>query len=147
MSKTYDSTWIFLNWEGVEAENFETALRYFRMEDFGIPYSYSPLLVTSQSRAEANEEAYRAFVQASKRGFEYCVDQPEDAIALFKKYIPEKDSEIDLEKALKISSEAFGEDWGKMDLSLVSKFLDWIYSRGLEEKRLGVDQLVTNYYQ
>ena len=43
ISKKYDSTWIFLNWEGIEKPDLE----YFKLSDFNIPYSYSPLITTS----------------------------------------------------------------------------------------------------
>jgi hypothetical protein len=36
---------IFLGWEGVEAEMAGTQLNVFRLEDYQVPYGYSPLLV------------------------------------------------------------------------------------------------------
>ena len=36
-----DATWIFDNWEGVEAAGKNIALTRFRMRDFGIPYGLS----------------------------------------------------------------------------------------------------------
>ena len=42
ISGRYDSSWIFTNWEGVEAESRGAALNLFRMRDYGIPYSYFP---------------------------------------------------------------------------------------------------------
>ena len=45
----YDSTWIFTNWEGVEADNFKIQLSFFKMEDYNIPYSYSPILLCNKN--------------------------------------------------------------------------------------------------
>lgn len=39
-----DATWVFVPWEGVEAELDGTEANYFRMEDFEIPYGYSPVI-------------------------------------------------------------------------------------------------------
>ena len=49
VDKKYASTWIFINWEGVEADQKKISLQLFKMKDFGIPYSYSPVLFSSEN--------------------------------------------------------------------------------------------------
>jgi ABC-type nitrate/sulfonate/bicarbonate transport system substrate-binding protein len=144
--KKHDSTWIFLNWEGVEADNYFTKLRFFKLADYQIPYSYSPLLVAGATRLEANPESYRAFVQGSKKGFEFCAEHPSQAISILRPFLPENAALINLNKALDISIDAFGNEWGKIDEYVVSQFLEWIYQYGLEEKRVEVSEVVTNRY-
>jgi ABC-type nitrate/sulfonate/bicarbonate transport system substrate-binding protein len=144
LNKTFDSTWIFLNWEGVEAEALGAKLNYFKMADYGIPYSYSPLLVASETKITERREAYKAFVQATRKGFEFCQTHPDEAVELFKAFVPEKDAKIDLNRALELSSEAFGNDWGRLDKNTVSDFLGWIYQNKLETQKLSVADLVTN---
>ena len=39
-----DSTWIFPAWEGILAERAGQQLHCFALEDYGIPYGYSPVL-------------------------------------------------------------------------------------------------------
>ena len=41
-----DATWVFMGWEGVEAELKGVKLNSFKLEDFKVPYGHSPLLVT-----------------------------------------------------------------------------------------------------
>jgi ABC-type nitrate/sulfonate/bicarbonate transport system substrate-binding protein len=141
---TFDSTWIFLNWEGVEAEVMGAPLKYFTMADYDIPYSYSPLLVGSEAKIGTNREAYKAFVEASRKGFRFCQENPAEAVALFKSFVPEKDEKIELMKALEISNPAFGSDWGRMDHKVVSDFLDWVYQNKLESVVLKPADVVTN---
>lgn len=141
---TFDSTWIFLNWEGVEAKVMQAPLTYFTMADYDIPYSYSPLLVASEAKIGANKEAYKAFVEASKRGFLFCQENPAEAVELFRSFVPKKDEKIDLMKALEISNPAFGKEWGKMDEQVISDFLDWVYQNKLETQKLSVEDLITN---
>lgn len=43
---TAKSTWVFMGWEGVEAQRKGVELNAFAPEDFGIPYGPSPLLIT-----------------------------------------------------------------------------------------------------
>lgn len=146
LDKSFDSTWIFLNWEGVEAEALVTPLNYFRMEDYHIPYSYSPLLVASQNQVEKNKELYKAFIKATKKGFTFCLDKPEEAAKILRRYVPESDKKINLRKALDISVNAFGskENWGRMKEEKVQTFLDWIYEKGLETKKLKASDIITN---
>jgi hypothetical protein len=40
-----DATWVFLGWEGVEASMAGVDLNTFKLEDYKIPYGYSPLMV------------------------------------------------------------------------------------------------------
>jgi ABC-type nitrate/sulfonate/bicarbonate transport system substrate-binding protein len=144
LNKTFDSTWVFLNWEGVEAEALGAKLNYFKMADYGIPYSYSPLLVASASKIAERKEPYKAFVQASRKGFECCQAHPDEAVELFKAFVPEKDSKIDLKRALELSSAAFGTSWGRMKVKTVTDFLNWIYDHNMETQRLSVSDLITN---
>jgi hypothetical protein len=61
-------------------------------------------------------------------------------------FLPENAALINLNKALDISIDAFGNEWGKIDEYVVSQFLEWIYQYGLEEKRVEVSEVVTNRY-
>ena len=40
-----DATWVFLGWEGIEADIKGVKLNKFKLEDFNVPYGHSPLLV------------------------------------------------------------------------------------------------------
>jgi ABC-type nitrate/sulfonate/bicarbonate transport system substrate-binding protein len=144
LNKTFDSTWVFLNWEGVEAEALGAKLNYFKMADYGIPYSYSPLLVAGEAKIAERKEAYRAFVEASRKGFNFCQENPSEAVDLFKPFVPEKDAKIDLRSALELSAQAFGSEWGRMEEKTVSDFLNWIYDHKLETQQLQVSDLITN---
>ena len=144
LNKTFDSTWVFLNWEGVEAEGLGAKLNYFKMADYGIPYSYSPLLVASEAKIAERKEAYRAFVEASRKGFNFCQENPSEAVDLFKPFVPEKDVKIDLRKALDISNPAFGKEWGSMSEKTISGFLNWIYQNNLESIPLEVSDIITD---
>ena len=63
----YDSTWIFLNWEGIEKPD----LKYFKLSDFNIPYSYSPLITTSSKLINEKKSSIKMFLKATKKGFIY----------------------------------------------------------------------------
>ena len=142
----YKSTWIFTNWEGVEAEQMGIDLRLFRMKDYQIPYSYSPVIAINEQQINKHSDAFKSFLKASKEGFMYSVKNPDEATAILRGLLPKKDKSIDLLKALERTSTSFGtsKTWGKMDEKVVSNFLDWIYENNLEEQKLDVSDLITN---
>ncbi|MEM8897124.1 MAG: ABC transporter substrate-binding protein [Bacteroidota bacterium] len=146
MSGAFDATWIFVNWEGVEAEGSDIPLTYFRMKDYEVPYSYSPLIAIDERKLVEAEQDYKNFLSASKAGYLYAVSNPEEANSILRSFLPEKDQKIDLKKALDISAPAFGteESWGKMDPQVVGDFLQWIYDHGLESIKLEVSEVITN---
>ena len=146
LSGRYDATWIFSNWEGVDAISENVKLTEFKLEDYGIPYSYSPLIVADERQLEQNRALYKSFLQASKQGFLFCKEHPDKATSILRKYVPESDENIELSLALERSMEAFGDadTWGKMDSEVVEKFLLWLRENGLEEATLSVDQITTN---
>lgn len=146
LSGQYDSTWIFTNWEGVQAEAKEVNLRYFKMSDYDIPYSYSPVIAASEEAIEDKKGAYQSFLAATQRGYLYAQQNPEEAVALLAAHVPGYDQDIDLEQALRISSPHFGSaaNWGRMELQAVAEFLGWIYEKGLESNKLNASDMVTN---
>ena len=142
----FDSTWIFTNWEGVEAEQNGIDLRLFKMEDYTIPYSYSPMLVANETMLDSNKEAYTNFLAATKKGFLYTIEHPDEAAEILKRFLPEKDKGINVVKAIERSADSFGElkTWGKMDEKVITAFLDWIYEHKLEDQQISVSEIMTN---
>ena len=57
----YEATWIFLNWEGVQANSENIDLRTFKMKDFGIPYSYSPVVAALEKNIVDRSDPYNRF--------------------------------------------------------------------------------------
>lgn len=83
-----DATWIFSHWEGVQAARRRRPLRQFRLADHGIPYGYSPLLLTRADFLDREPAIVWAFVQASARGWVLAAHDPERAAALMRQVAP-----------------------------------------------------------
>lgn len=45
----FDATWVFMGWEGVDAERKGVKLNAFTLADASIPYGYTPVLIASTS--------------------------------------------------------------------------------------------------
>jgi ABC-type nitrate/sulfonate/bicarbonate transport system substrate-binding protein len=141
-----DATWIFQNWEGVEAEESSHSFNYFHLRDYNIPYSYSPLIATNERSIADNQENYRAFLAATKRGYLYSRAFPKDSTDILSKFVPEYDQKVNLIKALEVSAPHFGNEntWGKMDEAVIQQFLDWIKEKQLETSDLRVSDIISN---
>lgn len=66
-------------WEGVEAELKGLKQRSFRYADYGVPDEHTTLIVSSNAFLAANRQAAAAFVQATRRGYEFAVDHAQEA--------------------------------------------------------------------
>ena len=142
-----DATWIFDNWEGVEAETQGVGLTKFRLADYDIPYAYSPVLLTTHERIESQPALLRRFLTATKKGFLYAQTDVPDSVRILTKHIPQRDRErIDLTKSQSRTAPHYGDEtnWGRMEAARIQTFLDWLNQQELEMQRLAADNLFTN---
>lgn len=147
LSGKADSTWIFDNWEGIEASNKGIELNKFALSDFNIPYGYSPIVLTKQENITKNEELFSSFVKTTQKGFLYAKNNLAESVSILKNYVTEHDiNHIDLEESILCSIPHFGDEinCGVMEQERVTSFLNWLVSKGLEDKVILNQQLFTN---
>ncbi|TAE31051.1 MAG: myristoyl transferase [Cytophagales bacterium] len=82
LTNEIDATWIFLPWEGVEADLAEVKLNRFLLDDYEIPYGYSPVLATRQDFIDQNPDLLHRFMEATAAGYRFAVEQPDEAARL-----------------------------------------------------------------
>ena len=141
-----DATWIFVNWEGVEAKKAGVELNYFNLKDFGIPYSYSPVLGANESLVAKKKETYQAFLRATKKGFLYHKENELESLEILRNKLPKSEKDFDLASALAITKDHFGDEnsWGKIDISVLNDFLAWLREKGLEKSEILSKEIFTN---
>ncbi len=146
ISKKQDSTWIFLNWEGIEAKNKNISLNYFKMRDFKIPYSYSPVIVGSEKFCNEHQELVKKFLLATKKGFLFSISSKNEAVDILSKFIPSHEKELNLKDALEETIKALldNNSWGKIRESNVNEFVNWLKENGIVESNLSIKHLFTN---
>lgn len=79
LSGRADVVWIFEGWQGIQAEREGIEVRLFNFTKGGLPDYYTPVIVASPEGVEDNAEALSAFVQATARGYQFAIDNPEAA--------------------------------------------------------------------
>jgi len=144
---TYDATWIFTAWEGVEAENRGIELNTFKLDDYDIPYGYSPVVCAAENMIESDGDLLKSFLHATKRGFEFAISSPEQTVEILKPYLTEHDQEhLDLLKSQKKINDYYAKDgiWGVMDSDVFDTFIEWLKVQKLVPNSLNADLLYTN---
>jgi len=142
-----DSTWIFENWEGVEADSKNVELNRFRMNQFNIPYAYSPVILAKQENLLKQKEVYSNFIKATKKGFLFVKNNLQESKSILQRYLTNYDLEnIDIEKSLAMTFPHFGDEFncGIMKQERVLPFLKWLVDNHVEDKRILEQYLFTN---
>lgn len=139
-----DATWIFRNWEGVQAAEEGIALNLFKMSDYGIPYGYSPVILASENSVIESEGDYARFLEATKKGYLFAQGNPSEAVACIAPFVAKQDKNIDLIKSQKFTSGFYGTmaTWGVLGKNKVTEYLKWLSENKLEEQILSFEDLV-----
>jgi ABC-type nitrate/sulfonate/bicarbonate transport system substrate-binding protein len=147
LSGKADATWIFDNWEGIEARAKHIELNHFQLADFNIPYGYSPIVLTKKENITKHKGLYSKFIKATQKGFLYTKNNLTESTKILSSYVTEYDlNNIDLEKAISFSIPHFGDESnaGLMKQERVSSFTNWLIERGLEGQQILNQSLFTN---
>lgn len=142
-----DATWIFDNWEGVEAESKNIELNKWSLKDYHIPYGYSPVILTKKSSLLASASIYEEFIKATRKGYLFATTNPSEAVEILRKELTEYDqNNIDLEKSLAATKAYFGDNniCGNINPERVNLFLKWIVANRLEHPAILDQDLFTN---
>jgi len=146
-----DATWVFMPWEGVKAEREGMALNVFKMEDFGIPYGYTPLMLAHEDAIKTRSQAYRTFMQVSAKSYEEAVAKPGETAAFLCQTVDHPDfaNSDFIEASLRALAPAqltCGGYWGQMETAVWQRFTHWLVEQELLPASPAVDpeKLFTN---
>jgi ABC-type nitrate/sulfonate/bicarbonate transport system substrate-binding protein len=144
---TADATWIFDNWEGVEAETKEIPLNKFSMSEFGIPYCYSPVIIARKNHVITNKKESALFIKATQKGYLYVAENKSKSLNILEKYLVDSDRKnIDIPASIAMTAPNFGnkETCGFMKPKKIAVFLKWLVENNLENKNILNQHLFTN---
>jgi ABC-type nitrate/sulfonate/bicarbonate transport system substrate-binding protein len=142
-----DATWIFDNWEGIDANEKRIELNKFELIEFDIPYGYSPVVLTKKENIASQKGLYSEFIKATQKGFLYSKNNLTESAEILSRYVTDYDLEnLNLEKAISFSSPHFGDksNCGLMEHERVSRFVKWLAAKGLEDEAILNQRLFTN---
>ncbi|OKL48189.1 hypothetical protein BSR29_02205 [Boudabousia liubingyangii] len=153
-----DFTTGFMTVEGERAKLAGHPYRYLPFEDFGVPANPADIgIVLSQKFIDEHSDAARAFTQATQRGYDWALKNPEEAAKILVDENP--DAKLDLDLTIRTQKQLSGTYWpdaqgvtGHANLEKWQAYADYMVEKGLlkdatgkvQSEKLDVKTLVRN---
>lgn len=127
-----DATWVFLPWEGVEARLKGVQLNVFQLQDYGIPYGYSPVIAVNEGFVK--KKKLRKFIRATAKGYKFAKNNPLEAAQMLIEAAQHPDLQniaLVEQSQVFIAQYYFNEDgkWGIMKNKVWKEFTKWLIAR------------------
>ncbi|NLV16355.1 MAG: ABC transporter substrate-binding protein [Syntrophomonadaceae bacterium] len=149
VQRDVDFAMIFWGWAGIESELRNIPLDYLSIRDYSDALDfYSPVLVASETTISERSEMLTHFMRATSRGYDYCINNPQEAGEILLSAVPELNRDLVLHSQAYLAEEyqSDAERWGLMSGERWQRYADWMYSQGLIEKQLEFGQAFTNEF-
>ena len=144
-----DSIWIFYAWAGVKTELEGLETDYFAFADINPVFDYyTPVIISGNKFLEENPDTAKAFMSALSKGYQYAMENPEEAADILCKAAPELDKELVLasQNYLKDQYQAEADYWGYIDAERWNNFYKWVNEHDLVEGEIPLDTGFSNEY-
>ena len=148
-SKSVDAIWIFYGWAGIATEVAGLETDYFAFKDIDPVFDYyTPVVLGNIAWMKENPDEAKAFLSALKKGYEYAIDNAEEAAEILLKAAPELDETLVLESQKYMSKQykAEVEQWGYIDPARWNAFYNWINENKLASEEIPENTGFTNNY-
>lgn len=148
-TNSVDSIWIFYGWAGVKMELEGLATDYFAFANIDPVFDYyTPVVIAGNQFLEEKPETAKAFLKALRKGYEFAIENPEEAADILCKEAPELDKELVVasQNYLKDQYQAGAEYWGYIDAERWNNFYNWINENELVGGTLPLNQGFSNDY-
>jgi len=147
--KGIDFEWIFYAWTGIEAELRGEPVNMVYLTDYSKQLDYyTPLLLTNAKVIQEDPELVRAFLAGASEGYQYAIDNPDDAADVLIKAVPEINADL-VKASQKWLSPKYKDDaprWGEQKREVWSGYGEWMLENGLMEKELNYDDMFTTEF-
>ncbi len=138
-----DAVWVFYGWSGINSEVEGVDCDYWSFSDISPELDYyTPVIVANNSFLEESPDVAKAFLAATRKGYEYAIENPEEAADM----LIEGDSTGSLTDAKDLVyksqewlSEKYIDDadsWGVFDEERWNAFYGWLAEHELTEHDL-----------
>ena len=148
-TNSVDSIWIFYAWAGVKTELEGLDTDYFAFADIDPVFDYyTPVIISGNDYLEENPETAKAFMEAVSKGYQFAIENPEEAAENLCNAAPELDKELVTasQKYLADQYQADAEYWGYIDAKRWNNFYQWVNENQLLENEVPLDTAFTNDY-
>lgn len=149
LGNTVDIQWEFEGWAVIKGRMEGYDLNYLPLKDLDERLNYyTPLIIASEAVIKDDPKLVQAFMDATKKGFEYAIANPKEAAAILYEYIPEYDLAF-LEASQEYLSKAYqgnASQWGIMEDEVWDRYTDFMFEYGLIENKIEASEQYTNEF-
>ncbi|MCR8744452.1 ABC transporter substrate-binding protein [Romboutsia lituseburensis] len=148
-SKNIDFAWIFEGWTAIEASQRGVELDYIPIGevDKRLDY-YTPIIISNEKLLKEKPEVAKKFLEATKKGYEYAIENPKEAAKILVKHAPEIDENLAI-KSQEYLAEKYIDDakrWGEMKDSVWNNYTEFLREYKLINKDLKPSEAYTNEF-
>jgi ABC-type nitrate/sulfonate/bicarbonate transport system substrate-binding protein len=149
VQKDVDFAWIFWGWTGIEAglKNMPLSFISLREVDPRLDY-YTPLLASNEKLLNSNPELVKRFMQATARGYQFAMQNPDQAAEILLWVVPELDRQLVIESQRYLALQYQGDAprWGEMKAAVWQGYTDFMLENGLLTAEVDIDRAFSNAY-
>lgn len=139
-SGAVDAVWVFETWDNVKADLDEIIYNYvpFAQASTVLDY-YTPILIANDDLIQKDPETVQAFMRAVSKGYNYAIENPQDAADILLAAVPELDSDMvhTSQDILALYYKGESDQWGYIEDLRWTAFYDFLYAQGLIDNELG----------
>ncbi|MEP6776090.1 MAG: ABC transporter substrate-binding protein [Chloroflexota bacterium] len=160
VAKQADFVWIYMGWEGVQAQIDGVELNTFMLKDHRVPDYYTPVVISNESFLRDHPDVAKRFLAATAKGYEYGVTNPDDAANLLIKGAPSgtfSDPKLPIQSQEYLAPlyQANQPQWGLQTLQKWTDFPRYLATTGkltgpdgkaIQPDSIKYDELFTNAY-
>lgn len=129
-NKTFDAAWVYYAWDKIMADSLGIETKFFYFRDFAPELNfYSPIIIANNDYLKENKEETKKILSAIKKGYQYAMENPEEAAEILIKNAPElankKEFIIESQKYLSKEYASDKNKWGYIDPVRWNAFYKW----------------------
>lgn len=149
VQRDVDFAWIFYGWDGIRAELIGFDIDFMLLQDLDpVLDFYTPLIIASEDMIQNDPDLVRDFLEASKKGYAFAIEDPGRAAGIL------LDQNSELESGLVTASQEYlagkyishEEGWGFMKEKIWQDFSSWMFDNGLLSGSLDTANAFTNEF-
>ncbi len=144
-----DAVWIFYGWDGIALETKNIPTDFFLFKDIDETFDYyTPILIGNNDFLKENKDLTRDILSSIKKGYEFAVENPEQAGKILIKYAPELDEDMVINSQNYLAKEYISDasSWGYIDPTRWNNFYSWLFANNLIEKEIPENFGFTNEF-
>lgn len=149
MKDQVDFMWFFEAWDVIMAEDAGVPLNYVALRDLDSRLDYyTPVIITRNDIIDKDPEMIRKFMNATKKGYEYAIANPEESAKLLHGHADSYDLEF-LTRSQQYLADKYSEEsetWGLMKDEVWDSYAAFMKENGLIDKDIKASDCYTNEF-